>query len=42
MLYFWWIYSLMGPLVVLDFMRWLSPLHVAHWPLGLEYLSQDS
>ena len=39
MLYYWWLYRVVAPLVLLDMLRRLSPFYVGAWPLGLEYLA---
>ncbi len=41
MLYYWWLYTVLGPLVALDLLGRLSPFYVPVWPLGLEYLARE-
>ncbi len=42
MLYYWWLLTLLTPLVIADMLRRASPLYPgAAWPLGLQYLTQD-
>ena len=40
MLYYWWLYTVVTPLVLLDMLRRLSPFYAGVWPLGLEYLAR--
>ena len=39
MLYYWWLYAVVAPLVALDMLYRASPLYWAVWPVGLEYLA---
>lgn len=41
MLYCWWIYSVVAPIVVLDILLRASPLYVGAWPIGLDHLAGD-
>ena len=41
MLYYWWLYSFLGPMVALDMLLRASPLYAGAWPLGLDYLAED-
>ncbi len=41
MLYYWWLYTIVTPIVILDMLRRASPLYAGAWPLGLEYLVRD-
>ena len=40
MLYYWWIYAVLSPLVALDILYRASPFYWAVWPVGLEYLAR--
>ena len=41
MLYYWWLYSVLAPVVVLDMLMRVSPLYVGAWPVGLDALAGD-
>ncbi len=41
MLYYWWLYTVLAPIVALDMLRRASPLYFSAWPLGLDYLAKD-
>ncbi len=41
MLYYWWLYTVVAPIVALDMLRRACPLRRAAWPLGLDYLAND-
>ena len=41
MIYYWWLYSVVAPMVVLDMLLRASPLYSRAWPLGLDYLAKD-
>ena len=41
MLYYWWLYSVMTPMVMLDMLLRAGPLYYGAWPLGFDYLAND-
>jgi hypothetical protein len=41
MLYYWWLYTVVAPVVVLDMLLRACPLYRGAWPLGLDYLAED-
>ncbi len=41
MLYYWWLYSVVAPIVAVDMLLRASRLYVGAWPLGLDYLAKD-
>ncbi len=41
MLYYWWLYSVLAPVVALDMLLHACPLSRATWPVGLDYLADD-
>lgn len=41
MLYYWWLYTIVAPVVVLDMLLRACPLYRGAWPLGLDYLAED-
>jgi hypothetical protein len=41
MLYYWWLYTVVAPIIALDMLRRACPLRRAAWPLGLDYLADD-
>ncbi len=41
MLYYWWLYSVVAPIVAVDMLLRASRLYAGAWPLGLEYLAKD-
>jgi hypothetical protein len=41
MLYYWWLYSVLTPMVALDMLLRACPLYRATWPVGLDYLADD-
>jgi len=40
MLYYWWLYAVLAPLVALDILYRASPFYWTVWPVGLEYLAR--
>ncbi len=41
MLYYWWLYSVLTPIVALDMFLRASPLYAGAWPLGFDQLAKD-
>jgi hypothetical protein len=41
MLYYWWLYSVLVPMVAVDMLRRACPLYRAAWPIGLDHLAKD-
>ena len=41
MLYYWWLYTVLVPIVALDVLLRACPLSRSAWPLGLDYLAED-
>lgn len=41
MIYYWWLYSVVTPIVVLDMLLRGSPLYSGAWPLGFDHLAND-
>ena len=41
MLYYLWLYNVLGPIVALDMLLRANPLYYGVWPLGLDYLAKD-
>jgi hypothetical protein len=41
MLYYWWLWSILTPMVALDMLLRASPLYLTAWPLGLDHLAKD-
>ncbi len=41
MLYYWWLYNVVAPMVAFGMLMRVSPLYAGAWPLGLDYLAED-
>ena len=43
MLYYWWLFSVMTPVFIIDAIARNMPLYAygAAWPLGLDHLARD-
>ncbi len=41
MLYYWWLYSVLAPVVALDMLLRACLLSRATWPVGLDFLADD-
>ncbi len=41
MLYYWWLYTVLAPMVALDMLLRASPLYSGAWPLGFDNLAKD-
>lgn len=41
MLYYWWLCTILVPVVALDMLLTACPLNRGAWPIGLEYLVDD-
>ena len=41
MLYYWWLYTVVAPIVALDMLLRACPLYVGAWPIGLDHLAKD-
>jgi len=40
MLCYWWLYSVLSPMVALDMLLRACSLYRATWPVGLDYLAE--
>ena len=41
MLYYWWLYGFVAPVVALDMLLRASPFYYGAWPLGFDFLAND-